>query len=53
MPSPTQTHASSDALLVITVMGMLEEPANEGEANAALSPKGAFILAAGKRDDMA
>ena len=50
MPNPTQTHASSDTLLVSTVLERLVEVADAGEANAAASPWGAFIFAAGGRE---
>lgn len=47
IPNPTQTHASSDTLLVSIVLERLAEAVNVGGANTAVSPWGAFIAAAG------
>lgn len=46
IPSPAQTHASSDTLLVSTG---LAEAADAGEGDTAVSPWGEFIFAARER----
>lgn len=50
IPNLAQTQASSDTLLLSTVLERLAGAASVGEAITAASPRGAFILAAGGRE---